>query len=382
MTLPSARTSLLFVVSSSCQLYSGTGTALFDWIGYARDHIDVSLLIDSADRGNFEIAERFCRAHGIRLHPSEPATWPGCPDRSPRDTARIVCSGAWDFVECVSWASAATNLDVLSARSRRTRLLFTPHTQPLWTLPEAWRYFMVPAVLRRMLAEADLVFLDSPDELAHVPDVAVPSERAFFVPLGVDTARFAPVPGPREPVLFSVFDFREHRKRPDLLIRAFEAVADLDPAVQFTLAGKGSDTCVVSPRLASRLRRAGYLGRGELQHLFQTGTAFVLLSDYEAFGLPIAEALCCGTPVVITRQDQTARLFGDLPGVHLVDNTDTGAVAAAILSVAHGRPDHFAIARAAAARFAHDRTYGRKLARILEFPRAPGPKESVRCASA
>jgi len=375
---PDRRPKLLFVVSSSCQLYSGTGTALFDWIGYARGSIDISLLIDSANRQNFEIAERFCRDHGVRLYPSEPAMWPGCCDHSPIDTVRLVHSGDWDFVECVSWASAGTNLDVLSALFPTTRLLFTPHTQPLWTLHDADAHFMVPPVLER---RSDLVFLDSPDELTHFPQHCVAPERAFFVPLGVDITRFYPAVGPREPVAVSVFDAREHRKRADLLIGAFEALGAMDRGIRFVMAGMGTDRCLVSPALAPRVNRLGYIERDTLVELYQTSAVFVLLSDYEAFGLPIAEALCCGTPVVITRQHQTASLFSDLPGVQLVDNTDASAVAAAILTATQSRPDHAAIARAAIARFAVHNTYRQKLARVLELWQEDAPQAPAQAFS-
>ena len=263
---------------------------------------------------------------------------------------------------------------MLSALRPATRLLFTPHTQPQWTLHDAEQQFMVPPVLERMLSRSDLVFLDSPDEITHFPERSLAPDRAFFVPLGVDVARFHLVTDRREQVVTSVFDAREHRKRADLLIKAFEALGRLNADVRFVMAGMGTDRCVVSPKLAPRVRRLGYIGRDTLVELYQTSAVFVLLSDYEAFGLPIAEALCCGTPVVITRQDQTAALFSDLPGVQLVDNTDAPAVAAAILAITQSSPDHAAIAQAAIARFAVQNTYRHKLERVLQLWHRDAPK--------
>jgi hypothetical protein len=66
------RPTYLVVLSSSCQLYSGTGTALFDWIRYARDAFDFSMLIDVGDARNFRLAREFCARQDVRLIPSPP----------------------------------------------------------------------------------------------------------------------------------------------------------------------------------------------------------------------------------------------------------------------------------------------------------------------
>ena len=63
----------LIVLTSSNQLYSGTGTALFEWIRFARSAFDFSIVIDTENVENFKIAREFCKNHGIRLIPSGPA---------------------------------------------------------------------------------------------------------------------------------------------------------------------------------------------------------------------------------------------------------------------------------------------------------------------
>ena len=116
------RASALVVVSSSCQLYSGTGTALFDWMRYAGAALDFSLLIDTRTPLNFQIAARFCRDTGTALLPSEGEQVPGCPDIRPSGIGRALQSRSWDIVECVSWTNAATNMEVLAGRSPGSRL--------------------------------------------------------------------------------------------------------------------------------------------------------------------------------------------------------------------------------------------------------------------
>ena len=364
------RASVLVVVSSSCQLYSGTGTALFDWMRYAAAELDFSLLVDTSTPLNFQIAARFCRETGVALLPSEGEHVPGCPDVRPSSIARTLRSRPWDIIECVSWASAATNMDVLANRPAGSKLIFTPHTQPIWTLAGHSRYFLVRPVLARMLAASDLVLLDTASEISHMLDGALDPACALQVPLGVDTNRFRPpadgaAHGP--PRLLAVADFREHRKRPDLLLRALELTLAARPDVLPVLAGRDSDRLELPRLMSARCERLGYVSADELLWQYRSATAFLLLSDFEAFGLPIAEALCCGTPVVMHAQDETIAAFGDLPGVHAVLNTALNRVRDALLACAAAPPDRVHIASAAADRFSLTATYGRKLDRVLKL---------------
>ena len=223
------RPTALVVASSACQMFSGTGTALFDWIQIARHSIEFSFLIDSAVSMSFGAAARFCRESGIEMIVSGPEYVPGCPDARPVAAASVLHSRHWDLIECISWANASTNLEVLCNRPPGSRLIFTPHTQPTWTLPDADRYYMVAPVFESMLNASDLILVDTPDELAHMPNTLIDERRVVFIPLGVDATRFRPTQGRRPPALparvLSVADFREPRKRADLVLQALEVSA-------------------------------------------------------------------------------------------------------------------------------------------------------------
>jgi alpha-1,3-rhamnosyl/mannosyltransferase len=54
-------------------------------------------------------------------------------------------------------------------------------------------------------------------------------------------------------------------------------------------------------------------------------------SEYEGFGLPVLEALACGTPVIASNRSSLPEVVGEA-GV-LVDPTDTGAMADAMQRV-------------------------------------------------
>jgi glycosyltransferase involved in cell wall biosynthesis len=55
----------------------------------------------------------------------------------------------------------------------------------------------------------------------------------------------------------------------------------------------------------------GYASRDEILRLYQTADLFIYPSVYEGFGLPILEAMACGTPVVCTRAASLPEVAGD-----------------------------------------------------------------------
>jgi glycosyltransferase involved in cell wall biosynthesis len=55
----------------------------------------------------------------------------------------------------------------------------------------------------------------------------------------------------------------------------------------------------------------GYLGVEQLRALYAAAALFVLPSLYEGFGLPVLEAMACGTPVIATNPSSLPEVVGD-----------------------------------------------------------------------
>ncbi len=68
-----------------------------------------------------------------------------------------------------------------------------------------------------------------------------------------------------------------------------------------------------------------------LKHLYQRAAALIYPSLYEGFGLPVAEALLCGTPVITSDVSSLPEAGG--PGSLYVDPTDPEALADAVRQV-------------------------------------------------
>ncbi|WP_208948360.1 glycosyltransferase family 4 protein [Segnochrobactrum spirostomi] len=349
----------LFVLASSSQLYSGTGTAIFEWIKYARNHFDFAICIDNDNPYNYRIARTFCQDNGLPFLPSAPFAWDGGPDPGNAWASTHLNSGYWQLVEAVSWANATLNHEIVDACNSRVPIIYTPHTQPAWTMPNSDRYWALEGSFVRMLEAASLICCDSPAELETITDLA-PGAKAKYIPIGVNTAEFCPSTDTRKSQILIVADFNEKRKRTDLSLAAIDRLFSRSKLHSAVLAGKNSEHVSIPTSQEARILRAGYIDKQKLIELYASSQLFLLLSDYEAFGIPIVEALSCGTPVVTTDTREARSLFGNLPGCHLVDNTDENAVDAAI-DRALQETDHLNISRSTANQFNLEATFSLKM---------------------
>jgi glycosyltransferase involved in cell wall biosynthesis len=130
-----------------------------------------------------------------------------------------------------------------------------------------------------------------------------PPDKISVTPLAPDSA-FRPA---KEHDSFLLFvSAIEPRKQPLDAIDAANAV--------------GRRLVVVGPKkdaeLAAELERRGaevrgYVAKDELVRLYQSAACLVFPSRYEGFGLPVVEAMACGTPVVAAPEPALREVAGD-----------------------------------------------------------------------
>jgi glycosyltransferase involved in cell wall biosynthesis len=83
--------------------------------------------------------------------------------------------------------------------------------------------------------------------------------------------------------------------------------------------------------LTERVVLTGYLPDADLGGLLSGALAFVFPSLYEGFGLPVLEAMACGTPVICSRVSSLPEVAGD--AALLVDPLDTGQISQALYQI-------------------------------------------------
>jgi glycosyltransferase involved in cell wall biosynthesis len=193
----------------------------------------------------------------------------------------------------------------------------------------------------RLLAGARKVFFTTEEErrLAHGQ---FPLWRYNEQVVGYGTAA-APPPTPEQRAAFQaktpelgdrpylLFLSRIHRKKGcDLLVDAFAKIAKEQPDLQLVVAGPDQENLVAALR-----ERAEALGVGDRIHWpgmlkgdakwggYRGAEAFILPSHQENFGIVVAEALACGTPVLISDKVNIWREV-EAAGAGLVRPDDAG----------------------------------------------------------
>jgi len=106
----------------------------------------------------------------------------------------------------------------------------------------------------------------------------------------------------------------EPRKNLPTLLQAFQQAA-LD-GVQLVIAGKRGwlygDTLaqIQNLGLTPKVRELGFVPEGDLPGLYTLAEVFAFPSLYEGFGLPVLEALACGTPVIASNTSSLPEVAG------------------------------------------------------------------------
>ncbi len=90
-------------------------------------------------------------------------------------------------------------------------------------------------------------------------------------------------------------------------------------------------------RARNNIRFIGYVPENDLPPLFTAATCFVYPSYFEGFGLPVVEAMQCGTPVIAGNRTSLPEVVGE--AAVLVDPFDENAIARALSDLIHN-PDY------------------------------------------
>ncbi|HEX5474906.1 MAG TPA: glycosyltransferase, partial [Vicinamibacterales bacterium] len=85
--------------------------------------------------------------------------------------------------------------------------------------------------------------------------------------------------------------------------------------------------------IGDRVTVVGRVGEGELVRWYRRAQALVSPSLYEGFGLPAAEAMACGTPVIATNAGALPEVVADGETGVIVPRADERALAGAMASL-------------------------------------------------
>ena len=162
--------------------------------------------------------------------------------------------------------------------------------------------------------------------------------------------RFSPQPQPEDQAIRGRYGLPERyalylaghdvRKNVARLVEAFATVAEADDDVTLVIGGRlpeRDDPLFFDPRplvsalgLEEKVRFTGWVDEAHKAALYRGAACAVFASRYEGFGLPVLEALACGTPLVTSDRSSLPELVGDAG--FALDPDDVPGLAGAILA--------------------------------------------------
>lgn len=214
---------------------------------------------------------------------------------------------------------------------------------------KAYTRFVSQTVRRSALVLADS--LASAEDIRRV--IGLPPEQLRVIYLGVDP-QYRPVEQeeelravreryrlpPRFVLYLGGFDQRKNVPR---LIRAHNQMAGSATCPPLVIAGKlpSRDTTffpdprklVREHRLETRVQFIGEVAETDKPALYSLAACLVFPSLYEGFGLPVLEAMSCGTPVITSRTSSLGELAAD--GGILIDPLSESDIAQAMGQLVH-----------------------------------------------
>lgn len=172
-----------------------------------------------------------------------------------------------------------------------------------------------------------------------------PPQRVVVVPCGVGPA-FCPLDDgvrleavrtryrlPQGRLLLHVGHASPRKNLPGLLgaVALVREAEDVDLVQVGAVPGEGERALAARLGLEGRVHWLGTVPGEDLPALYNLADCFVFPSLYEGFGLPVLEAMACGTPVVCSNLASLPEVAGD--AALLVDPREPAALAQAILDV-------------------------------------------------
>lgn len=182
--------------------------------------------------------------------------------------------------------------------------------------------------LARIRRRADLVLCSSTATMDDVAAAGVPADRLRLVLLGVDAPDGTVEPRRAERPYVLFVGTVEPRKNLVRLVDAFgraRAAGGLPAEAELLLAGPAGWGDALPPGGAPGVRLLGRVPDAELRSLYAGALVTAQPSLREGFGLPVAEAMAHGSPVVTSRGTSTEEVAGG--AAVLVDPYDVDDIA-------------------------------------------------------
>ena len=210
-------------------------------------------------------------------------------------------TGSFDILHTSDWVEPPSKIPKVT----------TIHDLMIYKFPEHLPEEIIETQRRKLAwvsRESKLIIADSKSTKSDIVRLLnIPAEKIHVIYLGVDDAYFPQSRNRVTAVLhkyrvqqpyFLCVGTREPRKNLQRVLSAFSGIAQKNMSLVIVgNFGWGEDVAIIPS-----VKVLGFVPKTDLPVLYTGATAFVYPSLYEGFGLPVLEALSCGTPVVTSNR--------------------------------------------------------------------------------
>jgi glycosyltransferase involved in cell wall biosynthesis len=279
-----------------------------------------------------------------------PSDWIGYSWRAARYVARLNAAEPFDVVHFMdvhfAWAYSGPYVASLLQSFRQRLVADRGHPYGSSWRNRAWRslyYRMARVAMERpaLRRASALVALSEATRREFARHYGVDPQRITLIPEPIDTLRFAPRPadalrkrlGLEGKRVLVYIGFSTPRKGLEYLAAGLHL---LPPDVRFVIVGsweRGYRNKVMAAAgpAWSKVIEVGSIPDEEIPEYLSLADLYVSPSLLEGFGIPLVEALACGTPIVATTAGSTGEVVGAC-GI-LVPPSDTAALVSAIMEL-------------------------------------------------
>jgi glycosyltransferase involved in cell wall biosynthesis len=271
----------------------------------------------------------------------------------------------WDFENLAGPVAVYHSSDWAQAPSR-AKIIAPVYDLVVYKYPQTSHPAIIAAQKRRLAwvkKEAAAVVTISESSKQDIHEILqVPLEKIQVIYPAAGPEYRLPDSRPRPPKkYFLAVGTREPRKNLSRLIAAFQKASLGD--MELWIAGPAGWGETGESQPGPNVKYLGFVSPQKMPSLYAGAVAFVYPSLYEGFGLPVLEALSCGTPVITSRCSSLPEAGGE--AAVYVDPLDVEDIAAKLKEAAAGPKTSPAVLARQAAKFSWD-TSARRMIEVYE----------------
>ena len=206
-----------------------------------------------------------------------------------------------------------------------------------------WRWFSFINMQIKVAQQLPYIITVSEMSKQHIGEIfKIPESRLYLIYNGIDTEIFSPSDDIQrlDNTILMVMSRDTPVKGLRYLLKALAELRkkyDLELIVVGTTLGDGeTEKYMEKLDITRHVKFCNRIDTDELVRLYRSATIVTIPSTYEGFGLPAAEAMSCGAPVISTTAGALREVVGDA-GI-LIPPADSAALANAIMQLMDNPP--------------------------------------------